>query len=169
VANGTANITNPVVRGNLVFCSTSYGTGSALLRIVRNGKEFRAEEVYFLDGKTFQNHHGGVVLVGDYVYGGHGQNAGAPICVELATGRVAWKAEAPTRGSAAVLYADGHVLFRYDRGLVVLAAATPEAFQVKAQFTPLTADGPAWPHPVIHDGKLYLRHNDLLACYELRP
>jgi prepilin-type processing-associated H-X9-DG protein len=168
IANSTANITAPLVRDSLVFCTTSYGTGSALLKILREGNEFRAEEVYFLDQNQFQNHHGGVVLVGDYLYGGHGQNKGEPVCVELATGRIAWKAEAPARGSAAVLYADGHVIFRYDRGPVVLAAATPEGFRIDGEFTPLTAKGPAWAHPVIHAGKLYLRHNDLLACYDLR-
>ena len=51
---------------------------------------------------------------------------------------------------------------------MALIEATPEAYRVKASFTPLTADGPAWAHPVIHRGKLYLRHNDLLVCYDLR-
>jgi prepilin-type processing-associated H-X9-DG protein len=70
-------------------------------------------------------------------------------------------------GSAGVLYVDGHLLFRYDRGPVYLLEANPSELRVKASFRPLTADGPAWAHPVIHDKKLYLRHNDLLACYDL--
>ncbi|NUQ66133.1 MAG: PQQ-binding-like beta-propeller repeat protein, partial [Pirellulales bacterium] len=168
VANGTANITSPVVHGDCVFASTSYGTGSALLKIVRDGESFRAEEVYFLDQNQFQNHHGGVVVVGDYLYGGHGQNKGEPACIELATGKIAWKAEAPARGSAAVVYADGHVIFRYDRGQVVLVKAAPEAFKIQGEFTPLTAAGPAWSYPVVHEGKLYLRHGNLLACYALK-
>jgi hypothetical protein len=67
-----------------------------------------------------------------------------------------------------VLYADGRLIFRYDRGLVVLVEATPEAFRIKGRFTPIVGKGPAWPHPVIHDGKLYLRHGDLLLCYDVR-
>jgi prepilin-type processing-associated H-X9-DG protein len=86
----------------------------------------------------------------------------------MSTGEVLWKAKAPAAGSAAVLYADGHVIFRYDRGLLVLVEANPKAFQVKGTFTPLTAEGPAWAHPVIHDKRLYLRHDDLLMCYDLR-
>jgi len=168
VANSIANITTPIVRGNYVFASTAYGTGSVLLKITRRGDRFTAEEVYFKQADDFQNHHGGVVLVGDYLYGGHGQNRGVPTCVEFATGRIAWKAEAPERGSAAVLYFDGNLLFRYDRGPIYLVEATPEAFHIKGSFTPLRGEGPAWPHPVIHQGRLYLRHADLLLCYDLR-
>ncbi|MGD0092046.1 MAG: PQQ-binding-like beta-propeller repeat protein [Planctomycetota bacterium] len=167
LASEVANITHPLVRGNLVFTTNAYYTGSALLQIRRAGEAFKAEEVYFLPHKQFQNHHGGVVLLGDYVYGGSGQNKGDPACINFASGEVAWKAQTPSGGSAAVLYADGHLLFRYDRGLVVLVAADPKAFRIEARFTPPTADGPAWAHPVIHDKKLYLRHNDLLLCYDL--
>lgn len=168
IANSVANIPTPVVRGNHVFCTTSYKTGSALLEIRRNGDKFEAKEVYFLTPAQFENHHGGVVLVGAYIYGGDGQNAGKPVCLEMSTGKIAWKADPPDRGSAAVLYADGQLYFRFDRGTVALVEATPSGFHVKSTFKPLVADGPAWAHPVIHDGKLYLRHNDLLACYDVR-
>jgi outer membrane protein assembly factor BamB len=168
IANEVANIPTPVVRGNRVFLTTSYHTGAALLKISRRGDGFAAEEVYRLDPNRFENHHGGVVLVGDYLYGGHGQNRGQPICIHLPTGEIAWKAKQPFPGSAAVLYADGHLIFRYDRGDVALVEATPQEFRVKASFKPVTADGPAWAYPVIHDGKLYLRHSNVLACYDLR-
>lgn len=169
IANGVANIPSPIIRGNLVFVTTSYKTGSALLRISRNGDAWNAEEVYFLGPKEFENHHGGVVLVGDYVYGGDGQNKGTPVCLEFKTGKICWKPEAPGKGSAAVLYADGHLIFRYqDEGLVAVIEANPDQYRLKTTFKAPTAGGPAWPHPVIHDGKLYLRHNNLLACYDLR-
>ena len=110
IANTVANITSPVVRGDHVFASTAYNTGSALLKITRNGRVFQAEEVYFINARDFQNHHGGVVLLDDHIYGGHGPNRGDPACVELATGKVVWKERAPARGSAGVLYADGHLI-----------------------------------------------------------
>jgi prepilin-type processing-associated H-X9-DG protein len=88
--------------------------------------------------------------------------------VGVATGKIAWRGEAPERGSAAVLYADGHLWFRYDRGLIALIEATPEAFRLKGTFQAVTGDGPAWAYPVIADGRLYLRHGDLLACYDAR-
>ena len=68
IANDIANIPTPIVRGNLVFVTTSYNSGSALLRIQRGGTGWRAEEVYFLPPSKFENHHGGVVLVNGYLY-----------------------------------------------------------------------------------------------------
>jgi outer membrane protein assembly factor BamB len=168
IANKTANITTPVVRGNHVFVTTSYKTGSALLKLTRQGDRMNVEEVYFLGPDKFENHHGGVVLVGDHIYGGDGQNKGTPVCLDFLTGEIVWKPEAPAGGSAAVLYADGNLIFRYDKGPVYLIEATPEGYKVNGSFTPELGKGPAWPHPVIHDGKLYLRHGDLLACYDVR-
>jgi outer membrane protein assembly factor BamB len=169
VANKTANITSAVVRDNLVFVTTSYKTGSALLRISRDGENFEAHEVYFLGPKEFENHHGGVVLVGDHVYGGDGQNNGTPVCLELETGKICWKPEAPGQRSAAVLYADGHLIFRYEKeGLVALIEAKPDAYHLKGTFKTPFGRGPAWAHPVIHAGRLYLRDKDVLMCYDLR-
>jgi outer membrane protein assembly factor BamB len=167
IANTTANISNPVVRGQYVFTTTNYNTGSALLRISRVGETFHVKEIYTLSGWEFENHHGGIVFVGNHVYGGHGNSRGEPACVDVATGKIMWRAKAPERGSAAVLYADGHLVFRYDRGMVALIEATPEKFRLKGTFQPLTGEGPAWAHLVILDGKLYLRHGDLLACYDV--
>jgi len=168
IASQTANITHPLVRGDYVFVTNSYQTGSALLKISRDGEALKAEEVYFLAAREFENHHGGIVLIGDYIYGGSGQSRGDPVCLELATGRIAWKAKAPAPGSAAVLYADGCLVFRYDRGLVALVEATPAAYRLKATFQPILGEGAAWSHPVIHQGKLYLRHSDLLLCYDVQ-
>lgn len=168
IANNIANISTPVVRGSYVFASTAYSTGAALLKIVRRGDGFEAREVYFIAPTDFQNHHGGFVRVGDYIYGGHGPSRGDPACIEFSTGKIVWKERAPASGSAGVLYADGNLVFRYDRGDVVLVEATPEAFRVKGRFKALRGRGPAWPHPVIHNGRLYLRHWDILTCYDVR-
>jgi len=168
VANNVANIPTPVVRGPYVFATTAYSTGAALLKVVRNDDGFEAREVYFIDHKDFQNHHGGIALVGDYIYAGHGPNRGDPACIEFGTGKVVWKQKSPSGGSAAVLYADGNLIFRYDRGEVLLVEAAAEQFRIKGRFKAIRGSGPAWPHPVIHDGRLYLRHSDVLACYDLR-
>ena len=168
IANNVANITAPVVRGDYVFASTAYNTGSALLRITPDGDSLRAEEVYFIASRDFQNHHGGVVLVGDHIFGGHGSNSGHPTCIEFGTGKIVWKKRAQSRGSAAVLYADGHLIFRYDRGEILLIEASSEELKIKGSFKAPMGEGPAWAHPVIHKGKLYLRHDDLLLCYDLR-
>jgi outer membrane protein assembly factor BamB len=170
VANGTANISTPVIKGDYVFASTGYQTGSVLLKLSRQGEGVAATEVYFLDNKTFQNHHGGFVLVGDHIYGGHGHRAGFPIAVEFATGKVAWGGDIRSdgKGSAAVAYADGHVYMRYEDGTVVLVEATPTGYKPKGSFTIPNVTRPSWPHPVVAGGRLYLREQDNLYVYELK-
>lgn len=169
VANSTANISTPIVGGDYVFGSSAYGTGSVLLKLHKNGGKIRAEEVYFLNERTFQNHHGGMVKVGKHIYGGHGHNRGEPVCVLGRTGEVAWKDKGPGSGSAAVLYADGHVYFRYDNSTVALIEANPRRYKLKGSFRAnIGGRGPAWAHPVIHNARLYLRHGDALACYDIK-
>lgn len=169
VANGTANIPTPIVKDDLVFCSSGYGTGAALLKIVRDGTTLKAEEVYFLSARDMQNHHGGMILVGDHVYCGNGHNQGFPLCVELKTGKIAWsQPRGAGDGSAAVAYADGHLYFRYQNGIMALIEATPEAYRLKGSFKLASVKGQSWPHPAISNGKLYLRDQDNLMCYDLR-
>jgi outer membrane protein assembly factor BamB len=173
VANDVANITTPVVKGDYVFSSTGYRTGSALVKLSRSGDGVQAQEVYFLPAKTLQNHHGGLVLIGEHIYGGHGHNRGYPICVEMATGKVAWGGEGvePTHGgsgSAAVTAADGHLYFRYQNGRMVLIEATPQGYRVKGTFSIPDVNHPSWSHPVVAGGKLYLREQDHLYVYNLR-
>src|SRR5262249_42866168 len=161
--NGTANVPTAIAHGDYIFCSTGYNKGSALLKLERDGDGVRAEEVYFLRAGELQNHHGGMVLVGDYVYAGHGHNAGAPTCVELKTGKIVWKQrQPPGDGSAAVVYADGDLYFRYQDGTMALIEATPEGYKEKGTFPIPHGGSPSWPHPVVAGGKLYLREQDWL-------
>jgi len=170
VANKTANISTPIVRGNQVFVSTGYQTGSVLLELEPSGDGVAARERYFLDSKTLQNHHGGLVLVGDHVYAGHGHNKGFPICVELQSGKVAWGGDIRNAGtgSAAVLYADGRLYFRYQNGVILLIEASPAGYQERGSLTIPDVEQPSWPHLVIADGRLYVREQDDLYCYDLR-
>ncbi len=172
VANGTANIPTAIVKGDLVFASTAYNRGAALLRLVPNGKGgIDAKEVYWLGHEDLQNHHGGMVRIGDYIYGGHGHGEGHPFCLEMATGNFKWGPipKSPGGGSAAVLYADGRLYFRYQDNTMVLIDATPDGYHVESSFRlPKGTSSPGWQHPVIHDGKLYVRANDQLYCYDVK-
>jgi outer membrane protein assembly factor BamB len=171
VANGTANIPTPIVHDDQIFASTAYGTGSALLELGSDGNGgVEAKEVYFLKGKQLQNHHGGMVLLGDYVYGGHDHNKGFPFCLEMKSGKMAWGPErGPGDGSAAVLYADGHLYFRYQDNTMALIEATPKGYHLKGSFKlPQGTSSPGWQHPVIHQGKLFIRANDQLYCYDIK-
>lgn len=171
VANGTASIPTPIVHGDYVFCSSGYGTGSALLKLARSGNGVAASEVYFLNGNEFQNHHGGLVLVGDYIYGGHGHNEGFPICIELKTGKIKWggKMRGPGSGSAAVVYAGGQLYFRYENGVMALIQASPKAYKLDGKFNIPEVPGASksWSHPVVVGGKLYLREQDSLFVYKV--
>jgi len=171
IANKTANIPSSVIHGEYVFCSTAYKTGSALLKIVAAGDNLDVEEIYFLDANIFQNHHGGFVRVGDYIYGGHDQNKGKPTCIEMKTGKIMWQEDQPGSGSAAVLYADGHLYFRYQDNVLALIEAHPRRYNLKSTFKLPQREGvsgPGWAHPVISDGKLYLRYADVLFCYDVK-
>ena len=175
-AGGVAQIPIPIVKGDHVWVSTSYGGGSALLQIVPKGKEFEVKEVKAYKKPELNNHHGGMVLVGDYLYFGHDQNQGYPVCVEFKTGEIKWgpekKAVAGGQGSAAVIYADGRLYFRYQNGFMVLIEPSPDELKVVSSFKLPAADvakyPQSWPHPVIANGKLYIRDQNAMYCFDLR-
>jgi outer membrane protein assembly factor BamB len=171
IANSVANIPTPIILENFVFCSTAYNTGSALLELTAAGDGIEAKEVYFLNARTLQNHHGGLVRVGDYIYGGHNHNKGEPTCIEAKTGKLMWQASQPGGGSAAVLYADGNLYFRYEDNTLALIKADPENYNLISTFKlPKRPgmSGPGWSHPVIVDGRLYVRHSDVLMVYDIK-
>lgn len=169
IAGRVANIPTPIVQGDYVFCTTGYNDGgSVLLKIIHKGAELNAEEVWYKGANEFRNHHGGLVLVDDHLYGGHGQNQGFPTAIELTSGEMPWgRQRPPAGGSAAVTYADGMLYFRYQDGTMALVAADPSEYRLISTFKIPDVSKPSWPHPVILNGKLYLREQEMLYCYDL--
>jgi outer membrane protein assembly factor BamB len=169
VANDVANISTPIIHEDYVFASTGYQTGAALLKLHRDGDGIRAEEIYFVDHTVMQNHHGGLILHDGYVYTGTGHNKGFPLSMKFTTGEVAW---GPIRNagadSAAIAYADGRLYFRYQKGLMILVEATPDAYREHGSFRIPDVSKPSWPHPVIAGGHLFLREQNMLFCYDVR-
>jgi outer membrane protein assembly factor BamB len=174
IANGTANIPTVVARDDLVWCSTGYGDGgSALLKMKAEGKAgVGITEVKQYGSNELQNHHGGMVLVGDHVYFGNAHNQGHPACVEFKTGEVKYKetkGAAGGGGSAAVVFADGMLYYRYQNGVVALVEATPKEMVLAASFKEADRSGrECWAHPVVANGKLILRDQDKLVCYTVK-
>ncbi len=164
----TAVIPTPIVRGDLVFFAAGYGRGGALLRQVAGANgDVTVEEVYPVTNKL-ANKHGGIVLVGDHLYGDT-DDRGTPFCAELMTGKVVWQSRGSGKRSANVVAADGYLYIRYSDGTLVLVKATPDGYEESGLLKiPGSDSQPSWSHSVILDGKLYLREGDNLLCYDLR-
>ncbi|MDA7673327.1 PQQ-like beta-propeller repeat protein [bacterium] len=169
IANGTANVPTPIISGDYVFGSTGYGDGgSALLKLSKSGSKMSAKEEYYYNAKELQNHHGGMILVGDHIYLGEGHNNGFPQCIELKSGEIKWgKQRGAGSESAAIAYADGHIFFRYQDHTMAVVEANPSEYKLKGSFKIGSSNKQSWPHPVIQDGKLYLRDQDELLCYDI--
>lgn len=170
VANGTAIIPTPIVNGDYVFASSGYGEGgSALVKLIPSGDGVRAEEQYWHNAGSLQNHHGGMVMVDDYIYLGHGSNNGIPTCLNWKENKIVWgRKRGPGEGSAALTYADGQLYFRYQNGLMALMSASPEGLKINGKFKIPDVKEPSWPHPTIILGKLFLREQDTLLCYDVK-
>jgi len=164
----TAVIPTPIVRDDLVFFSAGYKRGGALLRQVPGPDGgVTIEEIYGLN-TDLANKHGGIVLVGDHLYG-DSDDKGIPFCAELMTGKITWKERGSGKNSATVMAADGHVYVRYADGVVALVKADPAGYREVSSFTvPGSGDRPSWAHMVILDGRLYLREGDAIICYDVR-
>ncbi|AMV33590.1 outer membrane biogenesis protein BamB [Pirellula sp. SH-Sr6A] len=169
VANRTANIPTPIVKDNYVFCSTGYDDGgTALLQMTKRGKKVEIREVYYKTNKELQNHHGGMIMIGEFVYLGHGHNNGFPACIRWKTGENLWgRARGAGSGSAAIVAADRKLFFRYQDGTMAMIDANPRKYELLGSFKLPTHEGESWPHPVVWEGKLFIRDQQFLQCFNL--
>ncbi|MCA9228933.1 MAG: PQQ-like beta-propeller repeat protein, partial [Planctomycetales bacterium] len=140
-ANGTANCCTPIIDGDLVFASSSYGTGGGLAKVSSAGSLQEAEEVYF--EKKMACHHGGIVKIGDYMYSNAG---GALICMNFATGDIAWQSRSVGKGS--LVAADGMLYVLSESQQVALVEATPEEYREHGRFKYTGHGRQSWAHPV---------------------
>ena len=163
----TAAIPTPIVSGNFVYATSGYGVGCMLVEV---GPDFAVEQRY--ENKVMKNKHGGVILVGDHLYG-YSDDIGW-VCQEFSTGERVWR-DRQALEMGAVAYADGMLYcIGQKEGQVVLIEASPEGWKEHGRFqlNPLSdqrkPEGGIWTHPVICDGKLYLRDQNLLFCFDIR-
>jgi outer membrane protein assembly factor BamB len=170
----TAVIPTPIVQDDLVFVTSGYNIGCNAFKVSNAGGSFKAEEVYA--NKDMANHHGGVILLDGYVYGhNYGDSGDGWVCMDLKTGNVKWKEKAgkPGEGSVGkgtILYADGHFYLRDEgKGAIALIEASSEGYKESGRFNQPERSGQnAWPHLVIANGKLYVRDQDKLFCYDVK-
>jgi outer membrane protein assembly factor BamB len=160
-AGATYSIATPLFHDGLVFASETHG-GGVLVRLAVEDDGVSAVPMY--STQRMRNQHGGMVLVDGSLYG---CNNDILTCLDFRTGEVAWTARSVGKGS--LIYADGHLYVRGERGGMALVEATPAAYAEKGRFRPpRSGAGHAWSHPVIAGGRLYLRDQELLLCYDLR-
>ncbi len=150
VANRTANIATPIVRGNRVFVSSDYGTGAALLDLTPSGNSVSVKEVYFT--RQMRNHHATSILVGDYLYG---FSSAILTAMKFDTGDVAWQDRSVGKGS--LTFADDRLYLYSESGVVGLAEATPTGYREHGRFELKTGRLPTWSHPIVSGGKLFLQ------------
>jgi outer membrane protein assembly factor BamB len=160
-----AVIPTPVYSDGYVYVTSGYSGGCNLFKITAADGKFSAEQVYAK--KTMSNHHGGVLKIGDCIYG-YSEGRGW-VCQDFKTGDAKWE-EKEKLGKGSIVAADGKLILRgEDKGTIVLLDATPAGYQEHGRFEQASrSNQKAWAHPVIADGKLYLRDRDNLLCYDLK-
>lgn len=179
----SVNASMPVVVGDEVFISETYGIGSSLLKVEPGRHEVVWADDPRVRAKAMLCHWNTPICIDGYLYGCSGRNAPVDLrCIEWKTGKVMWTA--PHRPRSSLLYFDGHFVCLEEDGHLMLLKANPEKFDVvsevvlKAPATdPPTPDAqrrdlliePCWAAPILSHGLLYVRGNDRLVCLELRP
>ena len=161
-----AVIPTPIYEDGIVYVTAGYGVGCEAVRLGTNNS---IAPLY--SNKVMKNHHGGVVCVDGYLYG-HSDGAGW-VCQELKTGKEIWSHKGFGKGS--VTYADGKLICLDERnGDVALVEASTQGWKELSRFklAPLSSkrssQGGIWPHPVVVNGRLYLRDQELLHCFNVK-
>ena len=158
----TAVISTPIVQENTVFVTSGYGIGCNAFRVTQDVTNWQAEQLYA--NTEITNQPGGGVFLDGHIYGSSG---GTFRCLNLASGELAYAGR--SAGKGATVYADGHLYLRSEAGPIALIEATPTELVEKSRFDqPDRSEEKAWPHPVIANGKLYLRDQDVLLCYDVQ-
>ena len=154
----------PIWNNRDIYLSMGYDYPSVMVTMNEEGtavtEKFRNE--------VLDNHHHGVALVDGYVYASNWINNGKGnwVCMDWNSGEIKWETEWENKGS--VVYADG-LLYIYEerRGNVALVKPNPEKLEVISSFRITDGSGPHWAHPSIADGKLLIRHGDVLMMFNI--
>ena len=166
-----AVIPTPIYQDNIVYVTAGYNAGCTAIRLTPEGDSMQAEIIYA--NKNMSNHHGGVVLADNYIYGF--SDASGWVCQNLKTGETIWSQRIREVGKGAVLAVNDRLLLLDERtGLLTVAAASPDGWkefgrmEIPERSEMPSKDNMVWTHPVIADGKLYLRDHDLVFCFDLK-
>ncbi len=161
-SNGTANCSSAIFESNSIFTASGYGTGGALFRLASRGGQTASEVAYTT--REMKNHHGGMVALDGYLYG---CDESILTCIELRTGKIAWQNRAVGKGSLTM--ADGRLYVRSEQGPIALVEVNPQQYVEHGRFNqPRRSGRPSWSHPVVAEGKLFLRDMERLLTYDVK-
>jgi outer membrane protein assembly factor BamB len=169
----SVNASGPLVAGDRVLISETYGPGSALLKVKPGGFDVVRTDASSGRNKSLQCHWNTPIHVDGYVYGSSGRhtNNAELRCVELGSGKVMWSEPGLTRTS--LLLIDGHFICLGEDGTLRLLRVNPKKYEeVSVLNLRANAGGPllqypCWAAPIVSHGLLYARGKDRLVCLEL--
>jgi outer membrane protein assembly factor BamB len=165
-----AAIPSPIVHDGYAFFSTGYSVGCELIKLDADENGGTKATLVYTNNKLLVNHHGGVIRLGDYLYGYSDQ--GGWVCLDFQKeDKEAVSSFKFEKG--AIISADGLCyLYGESSGTCVLVDANPKEWKEKGRFTipeksKFPRKGQIWTHPVIANGKLYLRDHEVLMCFDI--
>lgn len=161
------NCTTPLYHDGIVYAASAYDAGGGAVKLSKDASgAIRATEVFF--SPRMKNHHGGMILVDDCLYGTAGGNEGGfLVCLDIASGRDLWSERQAPKGS--LIMAGEQLYLRTEQGELILIEPNRERYVERGRFKqPDRSRQPAWTHPVMANGKLYVRDQDVLFCYDVR-
>ena len=160
-ANNTANCPTPIFSDGYVFWANGYGKGGICLKLDGDSRNVSATEAWRTG--DMDCHHGGYIIDRGYIYGNHNNEW---VCLDLKTGQKLWEERGVGKGS--LCEADGMLyMVGENGGQVGLATYSPEGMQLRGTFR-VEGDGPSWAHPVVIGGRLYVRYDTNLYCFDVR-
>ncbi|MBA4066430.1 MAG: hypothetical protein C0501_22500 [Isosphaera sp.] len=164
------NAATPLVVDGYVFVSSAYKMGWVLLRADPDGGLVKVRERR--GAKAFQSHHSTAVYADRHLFGFDGERGGARLrCLNLDTGAAneEWEADGVGKGTGTVILAGGHLVIQTERGELCLVEANPKEFRPVAAVPRVLSGNNNWATPALADGRLYLRDEQKVVCYDVRP
>lgn len=153
----------PILQNGILYYTAGYGSGGGALDVAKDG----ASVTQKWTDKNLDCQHHGVVVVDGYIYG-TGHNHNKLFCLELATGKEMWSTDEVTQGS--IVFDEGN-LYIYEgpkKGVVDLVKASSQKFERVGQITIPKGKDKHWAHPVIANGRLYIRYADTLYAFDIK-
>jgi outer membrane protein assembly factor BamB len=163
------NVATPLVVDNYVFISAAYGQGCALLRVERRDDGAKFVPVYTRHLKGLQNHHATSVYKDRHLFGFHGTGDARLKCIQFETGNENEAWEASQVGKGTLILAGKYLIIQTERGELCLVEANPEEFRLVAKIPHVLSGNNNWAAPTLVEGRLYLRDEEKIVCYDVRP